>query len=329
MSEQEDPKIVVGENYYVNEATLELLQRRIESQALGNLVKRVGFPLGAAGVLSLLWGLLVVVPTETKKFIEKSPVVQRTLETTVNNYFSSEQGQNNVEAQLKTFLDSKEGQEFLTRRINEALAPAAKKLSQRIESGSTRLVSDVELFPEIGSFEKRAPDYIDNILNSDEANRLLEKKANIALRFPVNQGKVYNPYAVNQYLFKFNSKYAERFNALLIVEKDGKSFIASIPPKLLLSSEQSDSDKIIQFTQLLTSTGNTDFFKQRLSLLFDRSVTEFVSNEGTVKDALTKPVWLNYQNLTDRVSVVNKDNIYIGTTTREKLIHGILQKQGD
>ncbi len=53
MSDEEKPKIVVGENHYVNEATLELLQRRIESQALGNLVKRVGFPLGAAGVLSL------------------------------------------------------------------------------------------------------------------------------------------------------------------------------------------------------------------------------------------------------------------------------------
>ena len=114
--------------------------------------------------------------------------------------------------------------------------------------------------------------FLFNILNSYEANRLLETNANIALRFPVNQGKVYHAYAVNQYLLKFNSKYGERFNTLLVVEKDGKSFIASISPKLLLSSDQWDSDKIVQFTELLMSRKNTDFFKQRLSSLFDRSV---------------------------------------------------------
>jgi hypothetical protein len=47
-------EIKIDEKNFVNEATLELLQRRIESEVRKNILLSIGAPVGGGGILAIL-----------------------------------------------------------------------------------------------------------------------------------------------------------------------------------------------------------------------------------------------------------------------------------
>src|SRR6266704_121794 len=73
----------LGERLDVNEATLELLQLRLENKVRLSLFKGIGLPLGSVGIVAILFGLLVVVPDKLNSLINQ-PEIQTRLESTVD-----------------------------------------------------------------------------------------------------------------------------------------------------------------------------------------------------------------------------------------------------
>ncbi len=156
-----EEKLQVDSNLYVNEATLELLRRRLESDVKMNLFRWVGLPVGGAGIVAVLFFLFVWGPQTIQDYVAKDPSVQEKMRQTVEettqaylknpdagqelvrkhvgsstvNYLTDEKsGQKmvletvrdvalkNLHDQVSAYFDSKEGQKFLSRQLAAEMA---------------------------------------------------------------------------------------------------------------------------------------------------------------------------------------------------------------
>lgn len=89
----DDPKIKVSDSLYVNEATIELLQRRIESQVLSNFIKMIGIPVTGGGVVAILVAALYWIPSQVGKVIEENPTIKAEIASAVEGYLGEGNGQ--------------------------------------------------------------------------------------------------------------------------------------------------------------------------------------------------------------------------------------------
>lgn len=74
----------VDSELYVNQATLELLRRQIESEVKGGFFRWIGLPIGGAGVVAILLTVFVWIPDKIEKMAKEQSVSHRT-----NHYNSS------------------------------------------------------------------------------------------------------------------------------------------------------------------------------------------------------------------------------------------------
>lgn len=155
----EDKPIRIDDTLYVNEATLELLQRRIESDVKARLWRSIGIPAGSVGILAVLYVVFVAIP----QHIEKSETVKLGLDTAVAKYLKDpERGQRFLQQQVEKitqeqvqvavgeqvkvamknyFADPQGGQRFVTAQINSAVeahftrSDAGRKIVQELVTG--------------------------------------------------------------------------------------------------------------------------------------------------------------------------------------------------
>ena len=158
MAEENEEKVKVEEELYVNDATLELLQRRIESNVKSNFFRSVGLPVGGAGILAILFGLFYWGPQTIQDYVSEDEAFQQKLQqtvlettreylgdpesgrevvrshvaaTTVEYLKDEESGQKvvqelvretaraNLQQQVAAYFEKPEGQEFLRNRLAE------------------------------------------------------------------------------------------------------------------------------------------------------------------------------------------------------------------
>lgn len=176
--DNEEEKIQVESNLYVNEATLELLKRRMESDVKRDFFRWVGLPVGGAGIAAVLFFLFVWGPQTIENYVAEDPDVQEQLretvvettqaylqnpdagqqlvrthvgESTLDYLTDEETGQKmvretvrqaaleNLQKQVAAYFDSEEGQAFLARRLAEETADYFAT-----EDGNKRLAQAVQ-----------------------------------------------------------------------------------------------------------------------------------------------------------------------------------------
>ncbi|MEF8787620.1 MAG: hypothetical protein V5A84_00990 [Planctomycetota bacterium] len=154
--EDNEDKWQVESDLYVNEATLELLQRRLESDVKSNFFRWVGLPVGSAGLGAILFFLFVWGPQTIENYVAEDPEMQKQLQQTVvetteaylkdtdtgqqvvrehvgtstlNYLTDDESGQKavrdmvrqvalqNLQKQVTTYFESGEGQKLLARQV--------------------------------------------------------------------------------------------------------------------------------------------------------------------------------------------------------------------
>ena len=87
----EENKTKVERDLFVNEATLELLSKRIEADVKKGFFKSIGAPIGGAGILAILYILFSWIPAQLGKMIENVPGIQRTIQISVVDYLGNEE----------------------------------------------------------------------------------------------------------------------------------------------------------------------------------------------------------------------------------------------
>jgi len=169
----DEQRIRVDSEFYVNQATLELLRRKIESEVKGGFFRSIGLPIGGAGVVTILLTLFVWIPDKIGTVIEKNPVVQQNINSAAIAYLSDpERGKKFVHTQVEDYLrsylaDPERGQKFMQQQI-ESMAQEHVKITTN------------KFFEERGEAVIREQG--DKYLRSQEVKDLVIRAINHALR---------------------------------------------------------------------------------------------------------------------------------------------------
>ncbi len=118
-------KVQTSEEYYVNEATLDLLQRRLGSEVKRDFFLWMGLPAGGAGIAAILYALFVWMPGTLDKHVVKNPEIQRRLDHAAQRFFGGAKGlefvQHHVEAYVTEYLgDPETGKKVVVDQVNQS-----------------------------------------------------------------------------------------------------------------------------------------------------------------------------------------------------------------
>lgn len=134
----------VEKDMYVNEATLELLQRRIETDVKTGFWKWIGLPVGGAGILAILYVLIWGFPQYVRIALQNNPLVEEKIQTVATVYlqdpdtggaFIGEQvkraSEPLVNDAVKKYLASEAGQQIIGNQTSTYFASAdGRKLAE-------------------------------------------------------------------------------------------------------------------------------------------------------------------------------------------------------
>lgn len=134
MSTREDELTVDGK-YYVNEATVELLTRRIEADVRKSFWGWIGLPIGGAGILGVLYIVFVAIPNYVVDYVATDDTIKSRMDSAVIDYLKDEARGGHliktqteeasgpmVQAAVPSYLASKEGQHVLREGIDRVVA---------------------------------------------------------------------------------------------------------------------------------------------------------------------------------------------------------------
>jgi hypothetical protein len=365
MGDQE--RMRIDSELYVNEATLELLRRRIESEVKVSFFRSIGLPVGGAGVAAVAFALFFWIPQKVQTFVESDPSVQAALqqsaqgyltskegqefvrgqiedtarkqvEAEVVEYFTGEGGQELVRAQVEAFvqkdpmirkrlqqsaqryLASKTVEQLIIETVNRALAPATAGLSQEIRRNKERLVSEVAQLPALRRIAKGPPELLDQFLDSPGARELETKKVPVALTISIRQGRFYVGGAIRNYLRRLKERFGDYFKIVLILDNDD-SFLALLTPEQL---ERALDGRLMSVFNAGAGQLSTGEARRALARRFGRNCVTSVRLEWRVEEALRASVWSPGNNVDEVLAVVDTNKRVIGTTSRRRLITGIL-----
>ena len=115
-------QIGVDRELYVNDATLELVQRRIEGRVRRNFFVWVGGPLGGGGLAAVLLTIFVWIPGKIETILAESKAVETSLKTSVQKFLTTPKGeqfvQDRIGGSVQAYLcDPESGQELLHEQV--------------------------------------------------------------------------------------------------------------------------------------------------------------------------------------------------------------------
>ncbi|MCO6454458.1 MAG: hypothetical protein J5I93_04000 [Pirellulaceae bacterium] len=94
----------IDKDTYVNQATLELLQRRIESNVRNNFVKTVTLPIGGTSVVAVIVAVFLWIPQQVRSFLEQPSVqqtVQDEIDKRITKHFDQPKTQSLIDAMIQ------------------------------------------------------------------------------------------------------------------------------------------------------------------------------------------------------------------------------------
>ena len=125
MDADEEERLAVDGGHYVNEATLELLRRRLEADVRRSFWSWVGLPVGGAGILGVLYVLFAAIPNVVGDFIAGDPSIQSRMDQAVVEYLR----------------DPDAGGELIRRQVEQSARPlVTRAVSGYLASGEGREV---------------------------------------------------------------------------------------------------------------------------------------------------------------------------------------------
>jgi hypothetical protein len=373
MTNQE--KITVGNEHYVNEATIELLRRRIESDVKNSFFVWIGAPIGGAGILAILFVLFWKMPEIVDRHIGKAiggnvekvaiaymndpekgeKIVQQTAEEAAKNhtkaavdgyfasdtgmavlndrlnqemagYFSHEEGKKLVNALLAENLTSGPGKDLLVKTINEALQPQAGRISETIQENKERIVATVKLLKDPRIVQKIHPNALDDFLGDKKASGLKREAVPIALTLRIRRGPHYRHDYIAYYIANLKEFFRTQFRYVLILDEN-HSLLARLTPGQMKESLE-DPQLREQMIKLLNSEANeltAEKARDDLADWFGDNSVATIGLDWEVINALkAEKVWWQPLRTDEEVAVIDGVGKFIGTTSRGRLIEGIV-----
>jgi hypothetical protein len=185
------PKVKVGNDLYVNEATIELLQRRIESQVLSNFIKMIGIPVTGGGIIAILIAALYWIPSQVGKVVEENPTIKAQIAAAVEKYLGEGRGQEFLARETESSL-RRELPEVIDRHLSstEIAAQVSQQLPKSVDSYFTKGDGDAvlkqQLLPVVSDYLSRESGQ--NLLTSQISKHLQSTETAALLKAEVGKG---------------------------------------------------------------------------------------------------------------------------------------------
>jgi hypothetical protein len=182
MPDPETPRI--GNDNFVNEATLQYLSLRIESEVRQNLMKWVGIPIGGGGALALLAAVFFWVPAQLQSIVS-SPAVQKGIESEVETRVTKlvdEKVGPLVDKKVEPLVDSK-----MESQVSARLAPEVEKYLRGPEGQqaiAAKLPGALEKTFASQAMEKPLHDLVESYLGGAGGRELIARVAKEQLNSP-------------------------------------------------------------------------------------------------------------------------------------------------
>ena len=349
--------IKIDDDLYVNEATVELLRRRIESDVKSDFLRWIGLPIGGAGLAAIALAFFVWIPESVQTFIENDTGIQEELQQTAKGYLSSKDGQvflrkqvrDTTEEQVNTAvanylrgaggeqltmlvkeeLNSPQVTEVITGAINRVLEPFTTDLSERIRDNMVTKVEQVVIQRQTDTEEatdvpehlaKASVEDLRELIN-ERGDDLKSSGVPVTLDITIRRGRRYTQDAMQAYLRILSTKFGDQFRMVLILDNDQR-FLAAVSPELLRTELDNRLMGLLNARSDELSLGDAS---QALQDRFGSSCSAFVQGDSSVLNAMLSPVWSDPTSLTEDRPVVGQDHIFEGFTTRGQLITGVLE----
>ena len=248
--------------------------------------------------------------------IEKTASTQ--IETITQEFFQSE-GEPLIRNLAETYLKSPEVRELLIKAIDTALAPKIASLSTMIQENTDKLVVEVaQASKDTKRIDKGTMDAIFDFLNSAEAQTIKDNNRPVALTLTVRRGHFYDEHAVVEYINLLSDFFGPAFDSILVLDSDG-TFMARLQPAFV-------KNEVMPLMHLFNSNSDVSRLKikEQLEHMQGAFCTATVQSRLKVFEALTSSVWHGAPGMQTEVPVLNDQGVFIGLTSRTRLIEGIL-----
>ncbi len=126
-------QFTVDDKHHVNDATLELLRRRLESDVRKSFWGWIGLPVGGAGILGVIYAIFFAIPNYVGEFISSDDGIKRNMDQAVVDYLKSDTGARIVKAQVEaasgpmitqavqTYLTSEAGRDVVQQDVRNVM----------------------------------------------------------------------------------------------------------------------------------------------------------------------------------------------------------------
>jgi len=218
------------------------------------------------------------------------------------------------------YLKSPAVRKLLIKTINRALKPKIASLSEEIRQNSDKLVIETAMpSHDTKRIDKGTLRMLNRFLRSEEARKIKEEKRPVALAITVRLGKRYGRHAVIEYIEQLKQFFGLEFRFILILDSDG-TFIAKLDPSFVKSA----INPLMVLFNSKSHFPNSEV-RAKLEQMQGEYCTDSVRSNWTVIEALISNVWRQSTNdLQMEVPVLDENSMFIGLTSRDRLIEGIL-----
>ncbi len=330
-----EERIRVDREFYVNEATIDLLRFRIESEVKRNFFRWIGMPIGGAGVVAILYMLFVQIPNILTSQIENAigGKVERVAQEYVND---PKTGQQLIQAKAADALAQYFKSPEWIKALNRAVQPAKDKLAfvisgplkeklvgEIIDKGRIPVATVGETGTRPEMVEKGSINSLHQFLNSSTARELKRKRANIAMTTSIRQGTRYVDRMILLYIQGLSAVFEKHFKHFLILDNDG-SFLALLSPEQMKVALVEHGEQMMNLLNASPDQLSPEGARQILAKWFGRGSIASVRLEWSVDEALRAPPWSQPELLDEELAVIDGNRKFVGTTSRGQLIRGAL-----
>lgn len=353
----------VEEDLYVNAATLELLQRRLEANIKNAFWRWLGLPIGGFSVVAivgLIWALPGYVDKHVGTIISNLPQFQQTVQiqtqsylkdkdkggrliegfvaksalpyiaSEVTNYMKGPKGAESIRALVIEYMESVRGREEMRKAIDQAVKPLNTEISHQLSYRLKMYLKEAEtllIFPKGGSQEIVRKGTMGELRRFLEysAPQVKERGRPFLLTISITENHFYGKSAIRMYVQKLREFFGTQFEGVLI-EGEQKEFLGLIP--------------LPEFEQVIADDSRADPFVRwinrrsvsQLTQWFDPKVTKYASKTEAVINLLSaNESWRN-RAADEPIAVLDKAGHFLDITSRntilDQLVDSVLSAVG-
>jgi hypothetical protein len=329
----------------VNAATLELLQRRIESQVMTNILKMVGIPVAGGGIFAVAIAAFLWIPSQVKTVIEDNETVKkyvsdsvqnylekdgqgklfltRQIETSVASYFAEGAGKEELKKQLQAQLTKDEIKAILKDTVSKELRTIAKNATGQISDNLQKHIATTTE-PATAS-EKGGYRQLSIFLDSKEAKEAGEQGRPLFLGFNVGKSSYYQPTAIGHYVREIKAAFPKSDVYFLLKQDRENTFVALCGPVVSAPDSEEHFKRLVGMIEKPWMDLETAHSAVRELKNFSTVITSQLPETESLEAAMRSNVWSNPDKLQEKAAVVNSKGLFIGTTSREQIIEALLK----